>query len=86
MVEVPVPDVVVPPEGLDIWGKFWDLRRFKDAETRITPREIADYRDLYETEIDQSEIRILCEMDRQFAAIRAEEMAFNEERRRGNNG
>ena len=62
---------------------FWELRSFcDDREKPITPAMIKDWRDCQGILLSAWETDTLFRMDRVFRATLAEEVAYNEERRR----
>lgn len=73
----------MPEHGRQVWALFWRLSAHRVERNRISPAVMAEWLRLNCQQIDSHEARIIEAMDRQFLETLAEEIALNEERRKG---
>ncbi|WP_226780347.1 hypothetical protein [Oceaniglobus trochenteri] len=82
----PVPDLVVPPDGVALWSIFWKVSAYRVERSRVQPGVIHEWLRMHGKRIATIEVPVIEAMDAQFLATLAEEIGFNEERRKASKG
>lgn len=72
----------IPERGLHLWRIFWQISPHRIDRNLVAPAQIIDWLRLRGQKISTLEIEVIEAMDRQFTQSLAEEIAFNESRRK----
>lgn len=76
----------IPDAGKRLWAMFWRLSALRVERNRISQAEILAFLNLHQQPAATVDLRMIEAMDRAFVATLAEEVAFNEARRKASKG